>query len=276
MPREVLHHLNIIDPVRRELFLPISQRMAAVGGETLNYDLPWLLFGYPVRAGQSMVVVAMMHNPTGRDLSDVHVKFYFKYLEVGRPWPLFDVYPFQLDVAFPAGDKSFTLPPGRSSFSYEATPALEGRMLGIGAHLHEYAENITFEDVTTGEQIWEGLPILGEDGELHGVTVGRLYRTGGARLFTDHVYRVTVRYDNPTGDSIPEGGMGVVAGIFSPGGGYAWPTVDRADTLYALDRAHYMREVRGTLDVIRSLVSGSGPPRVEDEHAEHEHAEHTH
>ena len=34
-----MHHLNLIDPGRRELFLPISQRIGAVGSETVRLEL---------------------------------------------------------------------------------------------------------------------------------------------------------------------------------------------------------------------------------------------
>ena len=55
----------------------------------------------------------------------------------------------------------------------------------------------------------------------------------------DHVYRVTVEYDNPTSDTIPQGGMGVVAGLFLPSA--QWPTADTTDATYRADRAHYLR-----------------------------------
>lgn len=245
LPRQIVHHLNLINPDYRELFLPISQRMLAVGKETGSQSMPWLLLGYPVPEGTRMVVAAMLHNPTGEAHAGVEVHVRLKYVKAGRPWPLFNVYPFQLDVAFPAGNKSFDLPPGRSAFYYEASPAMAGRIMAIGGHLHEYATSLKLEDVTGGEIIWEGLPVY-EDGErLVGVTLGRLYRRLGAKIYPDHVYRVTVTYNNTTADTLYDGGMGVVGGVFMPAGGGMWPRANTSDELYVLDRMHYMREVRG-------------------------------
>lgn len=266
LPVEVLHHLNLINPDHRELFLPISQRMLAVGKETGSQAMPWILLGYPIPEGLPMVVTAMLHNPTGRAHSGVEVRVRLKYVKAGRPWPLFNVYPFQLDVAFPAGDKSFDLPPGESVWSYEASPAIEGRVMAIGGHLHENAESIKFEDVTEDKVIWEGLPIEDEDGNLLGVTLGRLYRTLGAKIYPDHVYRVSVTYDNPTGDTLYAGGMGVIGGVFMPSGGGMWPRADVTDPLYALDRRHYIREVRGKYDVIAGLGTEQTAGDVVHEH----------
>ncbi len=266
MPRAVLHHLNLIDPRHRELFLPISQRVAAVGNETQDIKLPGFFLGYPVMAGQPIVVSAMMHNPTGAELNDVYVKFYLNYTPTGRPWPLFDVFPFQLDVAFPAGDKSFSIPPGVSTWSYDASPAMPGRLMGIGGHLHPHAVNITFSDVETGEVIYEGLPIPGEGEELGGVTIGKLYLRGGEFISPEKTYRVSVTYDNPFPDSLPEGGMGVVGGIFMPTGGYPWPTADVSDELYQLDRNHYLRALQGKMDEIMAQSAGDPLPPAEDEH----------
>ena len=245
LPNELLHHLNVIDPVHRELFLPIAQRMLALGTETGPHSMPRMLFGYPVRAGQPMVISVMMHNPTDRHYTGVELRLILKYVRGGRPWPFFSVYPFQLDVAFPAGDKGFDLPPGRSSRSYEARPSLEGRLMVVGGHLHPYSTSLKLEDVTGGEVIWEGRPIEGTEEGLGGVTVGRLYLRLGAKIRPDHTYRVTVTYHNPTPDTIPNGGMGVVGGVFMPSNDGAWPLADQTHELYQLDRRHFMREVRG-------------------------------
>lgn len=252
LPRAILHHVNLIDPQHRELFLPISQRMMAAGQETGAQSMPWLLFGYPIYVGQPMVVSAMLHNPTGAPHEGVTLRIRLKYTDVGRPWPFFEVFPFQIDVAFPAGDKAFDLPPGKSTKSYEASPALDGRLIVVGSHMHEYATKILLEDVTSDEVIWEGYPIEDESGErLLGVTIGKLYRKGGVKIYTDHVYRATVHYDNPTGETLVDGGMGVVGGVFAPGDGGAWPRADTSDPLYTLDRRHYMRVVRGRYELIK-------------------------
>ncbi len=258
LPTSLLHHMNLLDPMRRELFLPIAQRVLAIGRETGAKAMPWLLFGLPVSRGQDLVVSVMMHNPTHQSYTGVTFALRLKYVPATRPWPLLRVYPFQLDVAFPAGDKSFDLPPGPSSRSYEARPALAGRIMAIGAHLHDYANGITFEDVTEGRVLWEGKPHRTASGEITGVSVGRLYWKLGLKIVPDHTYRVTVTYDNPTGQSIPDGGMGVVGGVFIPAGDVAWPAADPSDPLYVLDLKHYRREIHGKYaDLVAALRGGT-------------------
>ena len=76
-----------------------------------------------------------------------------------------------------------------------------------------------------------------------GVPVERKYRWTrlGAHIVPEHRYRVTVYYDNPTGAVIPEGGMGVVGGLFVPDRGAKWPGTNPSDSLYQQDLRHAMR-----------------------------------
>jgi hypothetical protein len=243
LPAELLHHLNLIDPARRELFLPISRRVLAAGKETGGQGLPWFVFGLPFREGERWVLSAMLHNPTATAYSGVRTRLILEYVHGGRPWPLFDAFPWQLDVLFPVGDKSFDLPPGRSEKSYEASPAIEGSIVALGGHVHERAVRIVLTDVTTGEVIWQAAPATDETGRVTGVPVGRLYRWNrlGARVRPDHTYRVTVEYDNPTGAVVPQGGMGVIGGLIVPVSADAWPAADVSDTLYLQDLRHFLR-----------------------------------
>jgi hypothetical protein len=242
LPKQIVHHFNLIDPDRRELFLPIAHRVLAAGQETGNQRMPWLLFGAPVHQGQRLTVSSMLHNPTDRAYRDISLRIKLPYSKVGRPWPFFEVYPFQLDVAFPVGDKSFDVPMGLSSKSWEGSPSLDGRILILGSHLHELATHITLEDVTDGDVLWTGYPVQGDSGDLNGVTIGHVWRRLGIKVSKDHVYRATVHYDNDTGVDLPGSGMGVVGGLFLPGSGVSWPRADPTDALYEADRRHFMRE----------------------------------
>ncbi len=100
----------------------------------------------------------MLHNPTPVSYRGVRVRLVLSYVPDGRPWPFFAVFPWQLDVAFPVGDKSFDLPPGHSERSYEGSPAVDGKIVVIGGHMHEYGRTIEFWDVTTGKLLWHGGP----------------------------------------------------------------------------------------------------------------------
>jgi hypothetical protein len=250
LPSVLLHHLNFIDPFHRELFLPISRRMIAAGKETGSQDLPWLLFGLPVREGQQLVINGMLHNPTTTSYRQVRTRLVLNFTRASRPWPFFSVFPWQLDVLFPVGDKSFDLPPGKSVMSYEARPALAGKVVAVGGHVHEHAVRISFIDATTGQVLWEGAPRVDSAGTVTGVPVGRLYRWNriGAPITPDHVYRVTVEYNNPTGQVIPAGGMGVIGGLFAPDEPEQWPAAVRTDSLYLMDMGHYLQRWQGRKD----------------------------
>ncbi|MEK6687259.1 MAG: hypothetical protein AABZ01_02215, partial [Gemmatimonadota bacterium] len=225
LPASLIHHVNMIDPQARELFLPISRRVMAVGSETGGQKLPWFLFGLPIAAGAELVANAMLHNPTETDYPSVTTRIVLQYVPGSRPWPVFDGYPFQLDVLFPVGDKSFPLPPGPSSKSFEARPAIAGKIVAIGGHLHDYGTKIELTEVETGRVIWSTTPTLDDQGKVAGVPIGKLYGwfKVGATITPDRTYRVTVYYDNPTGEPLPEGGMGVVGGLFVPARGAVWP-----------------------------------------------------
>ncbi len=247
LPRQLLHHFNLIDPDHRELFLPISRRLLAAGQETAPIRLPWLLFGLPVKAGEHVVASAMLENLTAVTYHRARVRLVMFFTPSGRPWPVFRVSPWQMDVAFPAGDKSFDLLPGRSSRSYEASPALPGTIVGLGGHFHELGQRIEFVDATTGEVIYRAAPVRDSTGHLVSVPMSRLYGWThlGLHIVPGHTYRVTVYYDNPTGRTLPDAGMGVVGGLFIPDGGAAWPPAERGDSLYQVDFRHYMRLAGG-------------------------------
>ena len=243
LPDVLLHHLNLIDPYHRELFLPISRRVIAAGKETGGHRLPWVLFGLPIKKGDRLVLNAMLHNPTDTAYRGVRTRLILEYSGSPRPWPFHQAFPWQLDVGFPVGDKSFDLPPGRYSESYEAKPAVAGRIVGMGGHVHERALRLVLTDVTDNKVMWEAKPIVDSTGELIGMPVGRFYNLTrvGLPLDTSHVYRVSVEYDNPTGAVISQGGMGVIGGLMVPVEGGRWPRADVADTLYLTDLKHYLR-----------------------------------
>ncbi|HEV2749687.1 MAG TPA: hypothetical protein VGV12_04075 [Gemmatimonadales bacterium] len=243
LPDELIHHFNLIDPDHRELFLPISRRLLAAGHETGAIRLPWLLFGLPLERGEHVVASAMVENLTATTYRQARVRLVMNFTPGGRPWPLFRASPWQMDVAFPVGDKSFTLPPGRSSRTYEGRPAVAGKIIGLGGHMHDYGRVIEFADATTGQIIYRAAPVADSAGRIESVPIAMLYSWTrlGVHIVPDHRYRVTVSYDNPTGEAIPDGGMGVVGGIFVPDHGIQWPAADPGDSLYQQDYRHYMR-----------------------------------
>ena len=273
LPDELLHHFNLIDPDHRELFLPISRRLLAAGHETGAIHLPWLLFGLPLERGDHVVASAMIENLTATSYPQARVRLVMDFTPAGRPWPLFRASPWQMDVAFPVGDKSFPLPPGRSSRSYEGSPVVAGTIVGLGGHMHDYGRLIEFTDATTGEVLYRTAPVADAAGHIASVPVARLYSWTrlGAHIVPAHRYRVTVAYDNPTGAPIPDGGMGVVGGLFIPDHGVPWPAANPRDSLYREDYEHYMREGN---DGGHGMDMGGHVMSMPPKSSGHEHATH--
>jgi hypothetical protein len=81
--------------------------------------------------------------------------------------------------------------------------------------------------------LWTGLPVRDTAGEVLRMPTRTFLR--GAELRPDHVYRLTAFYDNPTGRTIPGGGMGAAGGAVIPDHADAWPAVDHADREFQLD-----------------------------------------
>ncbi len=235
LPDELLHHINLIDPDQRELFSPIARRVMAAGRETTKQELPRLL-GYPVESGARVLVSAMFARPTGRDYKEVYLHVHLSYSREGdglvRPR---EVYPFYLDVMGPVGRKSFPIPPGGTVRSWTGSPAVDGRILAIGAHLHDYALFIRLEDVTEGRVVWETKPNRDPDGHVLSVPTGHLWWRGGVKIYKDHEYRIVVEYENATDRYDPEPGMGEIGGLILASGGAEWPVFDRHHPTYVAD-----------------------------------------
>jgi hypothetical protein len=247
VPSELLHHYNLIDPNHRELFLPISRRVLAAGSETGAVRMSRWLMGAPFIKGDRLVASAMLHNPTTQAYSGVRTRLILTYSADGHWYPLLRAYPWQFDVAFPVGEKSFDLPPGRSEKFYEGSPAVAGKIVGIGGHVHDHADSLVLRDVTTGTVIWRALPITDSTGHVVAMPIKKFIGlTGiGVRIAPAHRYRVTVFYDNETGHTLPDGGMGVVAGLFAPAPDATWPVADQTDSLYVSDLRHALRMGEG-------------------------------
>ncbi len=234
LPQAMIHHVNLIAPERRELFSDIMLRIGAAGSETDPVVLP-RVFGYRVARGDSLLVVAMLHNPTGQALDGVRLRVRFEYVAANTRIRPVSVYPFYLDVTPPAGEHAYDLKPGRSEQSWEGRPAIDGRIIGVGGHLHRHAVALRFVDVTTGDLLWEAKPETSASGDVVGMPRKIFYWQLGLPVHPEHVYRLTAVYDNPTGHTIADGAMGTLGGIVLPGDATAWPRLDRGAPEYQKD-----------------------------------------
>ncbi|HXT17224.1 MAG TPA: hypothetical protein VN706_16420 [Gemmatimonadaceae bacterium] len=233
IPRVVLHHVNVIVPAKRELFSDIMLRIAAASAETSPVAMPSVI-GYRVRPSDSLLVSAMFHNPTPESyVATLRIRFRFKSAHsfvkaVG-------IYPFYLDVMPPAGSHSFDVPAGHSEHYWEGKPSVEGRILGVSGHLHKYGTLLKLEDRTTGDLMWQVKPETDSTGDISAIPIASFLSHLGLKIYPDHVYRLTAVYDNPTGATIVDDGMGALGGVFVPSRGTAWPGIDRESADYKTD-----------------------------------------
>jgi len=232
----VLHHVKILVPARRELFLEKMQRVGSAGAETEAVLLPRML-GYPVRRGDTLLVNAMLDNVDGEAIRGVRLRVELRYTPADAWPPPVAIQPFYMSVVPPGLSTSYDLPPGRSVRSWEGHPAVSGRLLAVGGHVHRYARTLGLEDATTGETLWKTAPDTNAAGDVERVPGARFVWRVGLPIRRDHVYRISAVYDNPTGDTIRAGAMGVLGGVFLPDRAERWPQPNGRSLVYKADLA---------------------------------------
>ena len=235
LPPDLLHHVNLIDPDNRELFSPISRRILAAGRETQKEEIPRLI-GYPLEKDGRVLIATMYGNTLDEDYEDVYLHFKIHYSRAGEglisPKA---VYPFYVDVMGFTDVKDFEVPPGHSVHSYKVRPGVDARILGIGGHVHDYATELRFEDVTTGEVLWRAEPDVNEAGRVVGLPSSKFLLQLGKKIYKDHEYQIVVEYDNPLDVPAPDMGMGAIGGVVAIMGDGEWPAHDPNDPDYVLD-----------------------------------------
>lgn len=105
VPRALLHHFNLTDPTRRELFLPTSLHMLAASKETPPMSVPRFVFGVPVHRGQRLLASAMLGNESDVAYRQIRVRAVLHYEPENEVWPLFPAYPWVMDVLFPSATR---------------------------------------------------------------------------------------------------------------------------------------------------------------------------
>lgn len=237
LPRNLLHHVIAVNFERRQLVYPIAERPFAFGTETPDIRLPDFL-ELPLARGDSLGVYAMWNNETGEILEGVtiHLRLYYAKEDDTEK-----ILPFYVDTHDAIGGYDwFSLPPGHSEYSYEFEIPVGGGLLAAGGHLHDYGKELRLEEVQTG-RVLVRLESK-QDGEGHVLDVQRkvfrkLFNLFDARLrLTPGTrYRVVAEFDNPTADTIRDGGMAHMVGVFAPDDPTAWPPLDRGALEYAID-----------------------------------------
>lgn len=243
LPRELMHHINLMHLDRRQLLTPLYERALAVGRETEDGVLPRST-GVRFEAGASMALESAWSNETGVDFPEVILEVTLPYLPANiSPRPR-EVRPMVMDVGYaPGRNNVFDLGPGRTVHQREFVMPVNGRLLGVGGHLHDYAETLDLVDLQTGKVVVALRPVRDAGGNVTGVSRA-LYgvKGDGLKLEAGRRYRVETVYRNPTGAVLPEAGMGVMVGIFAPDDPGKWPALDRNHPEFLADLAELERK----------------------------------
>jgi hypothetical protein len=236
VPQRLLHHINLLDLSRPQLIHAGLERLWAAGAESDPVMLPAGV-GVPLAAGTALglaIAYDPMNLPEG---STVTVRARWMPSNM-NPRPR-DVFPVLVDVNHQVGrSASYDLEPGRSERSFEFDWPLDGHILGVGGHLHDFGIELRIMDVElqtvvirlTARRDSAGR-VLGMPHALFGV------HGDGKRMVAGRRYRLVAVYDNP-GPAIPDGAMGEIGMAFMPDDVAAWPALVPGDEAIADDLAH--------------------------------------
>jgi hypothetical protein len=215
VPGTVLHHVAFWNENRSDFLCPSKEEhIFGAGGELTDWaSVPG--FGYRVQKGDRIRVETMIHNPTPTAYEKAYLEIAVQYLDDASPAPVKNFYPAWMDVAV-CGNSSYDLPPGLNEKSGTVGVKFDGILLGVGGHMHDYAKQITLENLT-GKQTIATLQAKTDDkGHLQYMPVVTFYATGGQKLTAGDQLKITAIYDNTTGKLLRQGAMGIVVGYFVP------------------------------------------------------------
>jgi hypothetical protein len=275
VPRSILHHMFMVNFSRRQLIYPVAERLLGAGTETDHEVSVPKTIGVPLSPPMRMGIVVAWHNDTGKDLEGVFLKLTMLWTPKNQnPRPVNSM-PLYMDVSLVIGGTSvYDLPPGKSTKSYEFTLPVGGRLLGVGGHVHDYGVQVWLEDAETGKVVSSVVATRDSAGHVSKVSQ-KLYgvKGDGLKLKANHRYRVVGEYDNPTGETLVNGAMAHLVGLFVPEDMTKWPAIDPSDTLYQKDLATL--NAPGTGGEMEGMHHG-GPDDMQMDHTGHgEHGAHT-
>ncbi len=230
--QRALHHLQIINASRRQLLLPLEEKIMAIGRETSNIMLPNTV-GMPLAAGSHMRINIMWHNETAVDLESVTMTLRIRYSPANlAPRPT-AVLPISMDIADVQGrPNTFMIPMGADTITREFMLPLGGRVLALSGHLHDWGTGLWLEDPATHKVITRVTPTLDSLGRITHMPLKLYGITGeGLKLEAGRRYRLVATYDNRSGASI-DGAMGHLDGIIAVRDLGAWPKLGTHESGY--------------------------------------------
>jgi hypothetical protein len=237
--RKLVHHLIAINFDRRQLLYPSYERIFGIGQETEDAYIPRSI-GVPMKPGMKLGMYLAWANESGKDLSGVQVRLKLAYSPPNlNPRPLAAL-PIYMDVNLTVGKgNTYDVPAGRSEKSWEFTPPVSGRLLGVGGHMHDYGVAVRLEDAETGKILSQIKATRTPEGKVTRIGRKLFAVTGqGLLLKAGRKYRVVGVYENPTGQTIVKGAMAHMVGLFAPSDLSRWPALDLSDEQLQDDLAY--------------------------------------
>jgi len=235
LSRRLVHHFTIENFDRRDLIYPVPERLMSLGSETADVSIPPTI-GVPMRVGQHLGLWVMWNNTSASAIDGVYARLTLRCIAPDQQPPPLAVLPFHVDANLQVGGhNTFVVPPGGVVRTFDFVLPTSGHLLAAGGHLHDHGVSLTLEDRETAKPV---VTVTAErDAQGHVVAVSRellALWTAGPHLRARHPYRLTVRYDNPSADTITDA-MGIMAGLFAPDHIDDWPVLDSRDSAYTTD-----------------------------------------
>lgn len=256
LPRALLHHLIAINFDRRQFIYPMAERLFGIGRETPDIELPGSLV-VPLEKNQRLGFYVAWHNDTGRDLHGAYVRVIVDWI----PRSAARSYTAVLPVYFDANNKvggtnTFDVPPGRSSKSFEFTAPASGHLAAVTGHLHDYGTSVRLEDAETGKILVSLLAERDAAGKIIRIP-RKVFLLRPLRMRAGHRYRIVAEYNSPLRDTLVNGAMANILGVFAPDALTQWPTIDPDDATFKLDIESL------PIVIPQSNAVGQGQPRTE-------------
>ena len=215
VPGTVLHHVAFWNENRPDFLCQNKEEHIFGAGSEMTNWAPVPGFGYAVKMGDKIRVETMVHNPTASAFDKVYLEVTIPIQYATASPALLNFYPAWMDVKS-CGSSGYNLPAGKSEMRGIVTVKYDGMLLGVGGHMHDYAKRIVLEDLTRKETVVTLVAKVDEKGHLLEMPVKTFYQEGGYKFGGGDQLRISATYDNPTGELLREGAMGIVVGYFVP------------------------------------------------------------
>ena len=215
VPGVVLHHVAFWNENRADFLCPNKdEHIFGAGGELTDWaQVPG--FGYRVEKGDRIRIETMIHNPTPNAYAQAYLEIRIPYANDGSPAPVKNYYPAWMDV-MSCGNSGYDLPAGESRKVGSVTLKYAGLLLGVGGHMHDYAQELVLDDSRSKTPVATLQAKTDEHGRLISMPVETFFQTGGYSLAAGDRLSIAATYHNTSGKLLHDGAMGIVVGYFVP------------------------------------------------------------